>query len=586
MKRIKHEQVHSNVNQLLKRRQFTDSESSHKKECRLVHTLNEMSLKTLIKGEATLENTLSYSSISGDATVCEQQYTRLKNFIHNSVEPYKTELSKLLYPMFVHIYLELLCNGHKTPAHKFYGRHSVLFRDNEHHKEILEALVKLYSRADVVGCKEIAEFRDHRFVLSISHDALAYIMRHLKNEDNMIMLQIFNQHLKVTVNTDYSLDLELRDTQVNGEKSPPPLETESESKVTSNVTLNVLQQSIKRVRDGSPCLSSICFYSFLNAYQGLCSVSICPNDVLMSAGFEDSSIKLWSLRPGLIENHPTESDPSEIYIAADYIDDPEVDSRKKITEHECVTMRGHSGTVCKTAFTMDSKYLLSCSEDKTVRLWDLKTNTNLVCYRGHNYPVWDIDTSKLGSYFVSCSHDRLAKLWCTDRTYSLRSFVGHTFDVDCVKFHPNSNLIATGSGDKTVRLWSVQDAKTVRLMHGHRGSVLALAFAPNGQYLASAGDDRRIRVWDLSSGSLFKEFRGHTDTIHSLSFSRDSSLLASGGLDCCIRVWDVRKGVTNNNVLVEGHSSPELLGIFPTKSANVVFLQFARYNLLQAAGSI
>lgn len=27
----------------------------------------------------------------------------------------------------------------------------------------------------------------------------------------------------------------------------------------------------------------------------------------------------------------------------------------------------------------------------TVRLWDLDTHTNKVCYTGHNAPVWDMD---------------------------------------------------------------------------------------------------------------------------------------------------------------------------------------------------
>lgn len=37
---------------------------------------------------------------------------------------------------------------------------------------------------------------------------------------------------------------------------------------------------------------------------------------------------------------------------------------------------------------------------------------------------------------------------------------------------------------------------------------------------------------------------------------------------------------------VEGHTSAELLGAFPTKSATVSFLRFARHNLLLAAGAI
>ncbi len=43
---------------------------------------------------------------------------RIKTFITEAVEPYRGELKDLLYPLFVHVYLELLCNGQKTPGQK------------------------------------------------------------------------------------------------------------------------------------------------------------------------------------------------------------------------------------------------------------------------------------------------------------------------------------------------------------------------------------------------------------------------------------------------------------------------------------
>lgn len=38
--------------------------------------------------------------------------------------------------------------------------------------------------------------------------------------------------------------------------------------------------------------------------------------------------------------------------------------------------------------------------------------------------------SPLGYYFVSCSHDRTARLWSTEQVTPLRIFAGHSSDVD------------------------------------------------------------------------------------------------------------------------------------------------------------
>ncbi|KAJ8299509.1 hypothetical protein KUTeg_023569, partial [Tegillarca granosa] len=342
MKRIRHEQIGSSINHYLKRRQFSENEITQKKDSRWMQNVQEMALKNSTSGETTVENVISYSSISGDATVCEQQFSRLKNFIHDSSEPYKEELQSILFPSFVHIYLQLLCNGHKTPV-----------------------------KEDIMTSLDLRE------------------------------------------GTTESL------TPVNDTRP-------KQSEVIQN-----LQQSIKKVREGAPCLSSICFYTFINAYQGLCTVDISPDKTVLSAGFEDSTVKLWSITPGLIHSKQVQYDPSTLFLAADFWDlqeDPDTESKTQY--REVAIMRGHNGAVYKTCFTSDSKYLLSSSEDCSVRLWDLETHTNKVCYIGHNYPVWDLDTSSVGSYFVSASQDRTAKLWITDRTYPLRTFCGHTFDVD------------------------------------------------------------------------------------------------------------------------------------------------------------
>ncbi len=48
---------------------------------------------------------------------------------------------------------------------------------------------------------------------------------------------------------------------------------------------------------------------------------------------------------------------------------------------ERTRLLGHSGPVFKTSFSHDNQYLLSSSQDGTVRLWHVPTQTNLMVYR-------------------------------------------------------------------------------------------------------------------------------------------------------------------------------------------------------------
>ncbi|XP_052800926.1 TAF5-like RNA polymerase II p300/CBP-associated factor-associated factor 65 kDa subunit 5L isoform X3 [Mya arenaria] len=588
MKRTKYEHLHSTVTQYLKRRQFSDSETSHKKECRWQQPLAGMALHGSAAGEATGTNSLAFSSITGDPGLCEQQYNRLKAFLSEQSSLFGADVHVILFPVFVHIYIELLSNGHKTQAHKFFARHNTSFKVVEGSQSTLQQLSGLYSKADMISCKEAQAFKDMKYKVTLNKEKFETVHRYLKNDDNMVLLQVLNQHMQLDVKTDEGPVLGLNDDkpETRQQQLISPAVIPDNKVVKDDQALMGLKQVIKEVRERPPGLPSICFYTFLNAHQGMCCASTSHNDGYLSGGFEDSSVKLWRLTPGTFPQIDNSDGPSVIRLAADFPDTDEEDQEEKRSpERECIWLGGHTGSVYQTAFTWDSNFLLTCSDDTTVRLWDLEKQTNAAIYRGHNYPVWDVDTSVVGDHFVSCSHDQTAKLWSTERTYPLRSFVGHSYDVDCVRFHPNTNYIATGSGDKTVRMWSVQDGKSVRLLSGHKSSVLSLAFSPNGMLLASAGEDRRVRVWDLRTGTALKEFRGHTDTIYALAFNQNSSMLASGGLDSCIRIWDLRKNTSTSLASSDNHNSAELLGAFPTKSTPVVYLNFNSHNVLLAAGA-
>ncbi|KAK9760044.1 Transcription initiation factor TFIID subunit 5, partial [Basidiobolus ranarum] len=297
----------------------------------------------------------------------------------------------------------------------------------------------------------------------------------------------------------------------------------------------------KRLKLGPGALPSICMYTFHNTSGSLNCVSMTEDVSLVAGGFSESYIKIWSLKGEKLKGFRSNFNPAHINDVSD------LNRLKERQGHEYKKLIGHSGPVFGLSFSHDNKYLVSSSEDSTVRLWSMDTYTNLVSYKGHNYPVWDVDFGPYGFYFATASHDRTARLWSCDHISPLRIFAGHLSDVDCVKFHPNSKYLVTGSSDKTCRLWDVQRGSCVRVFTGHLGAIYSLAVSPDGRTMASAGDDKSIVLWDLGSGRKIKKMTGHEGTIHSLSFSSEGSVLVSGSSDWTVRVWDVKKGEESEN---------------------------------------
>ena len=103
---------------------------------------------------------------------------------------------------------------------------------------------------------------------------------------------------------------------------------------------------------------------------------------LFCFGFSDSSLCLWP-ELQLAMGHMTSHDPTTSNSMT-------TTSNQNLPNSSIQPLLGHRGAVYGTCFNSRGQYLLSSSEDCTVRLWDVERRSCVVCYHGHQYPVWNV----------------------------------------------------------------------------------------------------------------------------------------------------------------------------------------------------
>ncbi|KAM9669251.1 TAF5-like RNA polymerase II p300/CBP-associated factor-associated factor 65 kDa subunit 5L [Dama dama] len=589
MEPFRTDQMQMSVSGYLKRRQYWGSDGPPKKIRRLSQNIQDMATSLAVQSESGCANTVSAAPGQADPQQYEVQFRRLRDFLMDSDSQHSHEVTPLLYPLFVYLHLDLVQNGPKTTAESFYSRFHEIFLQNASQKDVIEQLQTTQTSQDIMSNFQLRAFLDSKYVVRLSEDSYNYLLHYLQSDNNTALCRVLTWHIHLDVQPAERMDSQLYasgdpssgDPSSAGSSSGQGggLESTDLPKyiLQKEEELDILQETIKCVQDGPPSLITIYSYAFYNTAQLLNTAEASPDSKLLAAGFDNSCIKLWSLTSKKFKPNPHQVDASRIDLAYDIPEDDDEDKAAK----ELKVLQGHRGPVYGTRFLPDSSALLSCSEDTSIRYWDLESFTNTVLYQGHTYPVWDLDISPHNLFFASASRDRTAKLWSFDRTYPLRIYAGHLADVDCVKFHPNSNYLATGSTDKTVRLWSAQQGNSLRLFTGHHGPVRCLAFSPNGKYLVSAGEDQLLKLWDLASGTLYKELQGHTDDITSVTFNPDSSLIASASMDNSVRIWDINS--KHSSTPADGSSS-ELLGVYTSQMSTVLNVQFMTCNLLLVTG--
>ncbi|XP_075946695.1 transcription initiation factor TFIID subunit 5 [Anarhichas minor] len=608
--------------------------------------------KVVAEDQPDVNVVLSAYSQQGDPKLYPVYYSGLKRFIESVLDCHRAELSQVFYPLFVHMYLELVYNNLESEAKAFFDKFS---GDQEcYYADDLRVLSSLSKREHMRGNETLLDFRTSKFVLRISRDSYQLLKRHLQERQNNQIWNIIQEHLYIDIfdgmprsksqidtmsgslagegkreankakvyygllkEPEIELPLDDEDEEAENEEGKPKKKKPKKDNMGSKSKkqdpnapaqtriplpelkdsdkldkIMYMKEATKRIRLGPDNLPSICFYSFLNAYQGLTAVDFTDDSSLIAGGYADSTVRVWSVTPKKLRRVKSAADLNLIDKESDDVLERIMDEK---TSSESKILYGHGGPVYGISFSPDRNYLLSSSEDGTVRLWSLQTFTCLVGYKGHNYPVWDTHFSPHGYYFVSGGHDRVARLWATDHYQPLRIFSGHLADVTCTRFHPNSNYLATGSSDRTIRLWDVLNGNCVRIFTGHKGPIHALAFSPNGKFLASGATDSRVLLWDIGHGLMIGELKGHTDSIYSLRFSRDGEILASGSMDNTVRLWNATKAfddletddftAATGHVHLQDNSQELLLGTYLSKSTPVIHLHFTRRNLLLAAGA-
>jgi len=565
------EQIQSAVKKYMSSRRYSEVRAALK-----TVSVAELAAAAAVDGDIANRNLLAFSTVAIDYASADLQYTKFKMWISESVDHLKPELAQLLYPLFTHLYIQLLvcCPAPRpqSPAHRFHKRHLATFLGNPEFKMFIQQLGEATVKEELDNNAVIVAFRAAKYTVTLTEQTYKHLMRYLETTESGLLLQTLNQQVDIQIGDPLGSGT-ARQEAGGGEDAVDEVARDAQKE-----ELTRLEETIRAVREGAAALPSISIYKIVSDDSVASCGEADPGARLLAAGCHDSQVRLFNLLPPVNGDIRHEVGGSAPVLGCDATPRGTCVS---IPSGRGRSLRGHSGPVYGVSFLAGERGLVSAGEDTTVRLWDRQHGAQLAVLRGHNYPVWCIATDRLGN-IATGSMDRTARLWRPDTAHPLRIYAGHEGDVDCVTFHPNCNYIATGSIDKTVRMWSQSDGSMVRVLTGHRASVLCVSFSPCGRWLASGGEDRRVRVWDLAQGTLLKELKGHLDTVHCLEWSKDSRLLASGGQDGAVKLWDVSVAGSSG----DGHSSPELLANYPTGATTVLSLQYSDTNTLVATASM
>lgn len=209
----------------------------------------------------------------------------------------------------------------------------------------------------------------------------------------------------------------------------------------------------------------------------------------------------------------------------------------------------HSKCIRSIRWSSNSSLLITSSDDKLAKIWLMSRNS--VHFKGtlSGHTNWvrfaAFDSQQTTMQAVTCSDDCSVKLWDVERKKNVLSFTGHSRAVVESHFLPQSpycvNGIASGSEDNSVNVWDLREPNPVQHYGSHGGAVKSLALYPCGLNLLSACTDGILRMWDLRAGRLHWMIKAHSGSINCVRISRmgERTYVYTGGEDRMVHVWRI-----------------------------------------------
>ncbi|RZC50495.1 hypothetical protein C5167_018929 [Papaver somniferum] len=214
----------------------------------------------------------------------------------------------------------------------------------------------------------------------------------------------------------------------------------------------------------------------------------------------------------------------------------------------------HVGGVNDLAFSHPNKQLcvVTCGDDKTIKVWDAATGTKQYTFEGHDAPVYSVcpHYKENIQFIFSTAVDGKIKAWLYDNLGSRVDYDAPGLCCTTMAYSADgSRLFSCGTskdGDSHVVEWNESEGAVKRTYQGFRkrSSGVVQFDTTKNRYLA-AGDEFLIKIWDMDNTNLLTtiDADGGLPASPRIRFNKEGTLLAVSANDNAIKLLATHDGL-------------------------------------------
>ena len=208
------------------------------------------------------------------------------------------------------------------------------------------------------------------------------------------------------------------------------------------------------------------------------------------------------------------------------------------------TLTAHMCEVTGITLHATGDYLVAAGVDRTWAFYDLETGTacQVVSDSSANGAYSGAQFHPDGLILGTCSADSMVKLWDVKSQQNIVALPAHGgAKIHSLNFSENGYYLATSASDG-IKVWDLRKvsklgANAVAAKHCEGASARDARFDFSGQYLVGAFGNT-VRVWQAKTWNDVAAYEdAHTAEVVSVAWGQDAKFIVSASLDNSLKLW-------------------------------------------------
>ncbi|KAK7754776.1 TOR complex subunit lst8 [Diatrype stigma] len=233
--------------------------------------------------------------------------------------------------------------------------------------------------------------------------------------------------------------------------------------------------------------------------------------ILCTAGY-DHTIRFWEALSGICSRtiqHPDSQvnrlciSPDKRFLAAAGHHTVKLFDIKSTNPNPLLTFEGHSGNITGVAFHCEGKWMVTSSEDGTVKIWETRSGSVQRSY-SHGSPANDVVIHPNQGEIISCDRGGSVRVWdLAENNCSHQLIPEEDVSVSSVTVASDGSLLCAANNAGNVFVWSlIQTYERTQLVpvtqfSAHKEYITRILLSPDVKKLATCSADHTAKIWEV-----------------------------------------------------------------------------------------